>query len=110
MIESRKRLFFYLKEGDFMNFGTKLRTVLVVATCLNTALMSTDITGFANVYVDFAYKVISLILNAIIVFCTTWFNNDYTEEARVGTMIARGMKQDANKKAEIVEEPEDAEV
>lgn len=61
-----------------MNFGTKIRTVLAVATCLNTALMATDITQFNNAKLDLAYRIVSVILNFIIVACVTWYNNDYT--------------------------------
>lgn len=64
-----------------MNFGTKLRTVLAVATSLNTALMATDITEFHNTKLDIIYKVVSIILNFVIVACVTYYNNDYTELA-----------------------------
>ena len=64
-----------------MNFGTKLRTVLVIATSLNTALMATDLTGFSNPTVDTIYKVASIVLNFIIVALAAYFNNDYTETA-----------------------------
>lgn len=76
-----------------MNFGTKLRSVLVVATCLNTALMATDLSGFANAYVDFVYKVVSVVLNFVIVFCATYFNNDYTGTAREYTGMMRHAKE-----------------
>ena len=64
-----------------MNFGTKIRTVLAVATSLNTALLATDITGFNNPTLDTIYKVVSIILNFVIVACVTYYNNDYTEIA-----------------------------
>ena len=64
-----------------MNFGTKLRTILAVATSLNTALMATDITEFHNPTLDTIYKVVSIILNFVIVACVTYYNNDYTEIA-----------------------------
>lgn len=64
-----------------MNFGTKLRTVLAVATSLNTALMATDITEFNNPKLDIIYKVVSILLNFVIVACVTYYNNDYTETA-----------------------------
>lgn len=79
-----------------MNFGTKLRTVLVVATCLNTALLATDITGFNAPVLDMIYKIASVVLNFIIVFCATWFNNDYTEEACRSTGYMRWLKQIGN--------------
>ena len=62
-----------------MDAGTILRTVLVIATCLNMALAATDISIFQDERVNFAYKVVSLILNFIIVALATYFNNRYTE-------------------------------
>ena len=76
-----------------MNFGTKLRTVLAIATSLNTALMATDLTGFNNAYVDGAYKVVSIVLNFVIVACVTYYNNDYTETASKYTGMMRLEKQ-----------------
>ena len=62
-----------------MNFGTKLRTILAIATSLNTALMATDLTGFNNPNIELAYKITSIVLNFIIVACVTYYNNDYTK-------------------------------
>ena len=84
-----------------MNAGTKIRTLLAVATCLNTALMATDIAQFHNAKLDLAYRIVSVILNFIIVACVTWYNNDYTEEACEGTGLTRALK------AEEVEEEEE---
>ena len=75
-----------------MNFGTKLRTILAVATSLNTALMATDLTGFNNHTVDIIYKVVSIILNFVIVACVTYYNNDYTEDACIATGEMRAKK------------------
>ena len=75
-----------------MNTGTIIRTILAIATCLNTALMATDIAHFHNPKLDLAYKIISVILNFIIVACVTWFNNDYTPEACEGTGLTRMLK------------------
>lgn len=79
-----------------MNFGTKVRTILAVATCLNTALMATDIAQFHNASLDLAYRIISVALNFVIVACVTWFNNDYTPEAAEGTGLTRMLKADAD--------------
>ena len=76
-----------------MNIGTKIRTILVMATCLNTALMATDFAQFHNATVDMAYRIISVVLNFIIVACATWFNNDYTAEAAIGTGLTRQLKE-----------------
>jgi hypothetical protein len=75
-----------------MNTGTKLRTVLVVATCLNTALMATDVAQFHNETVNLIYRIASVILNFIIVACATYYNNDYTSEASEGTGYTRHLK------------------
>lgn len=77
-----------------MNAGTIIRTVLVVATCLNTALMATDVAQFQNATLNLIYRVLSVVLNFIIVFCATWFNNDYTEEGEIGTILTRQLKQE----------------
>ena len=75
-----------------MNFGTKLRTVLAVATSLNTALMATDITEFNNPTLDIIYKVVSILLNFVIVACVTYYNNDFTEDACIATGEMRAKK------------------
>ena len=75
-----------------MNNGTKIRTILVIATCFNTALMATDVAQFHNPTLNLIYRILSVIANFVIVFCATYFNNDYTEEACIGTGITRQMK------------------
>ena len=76
-----------------MNFGTKIRTILAVATCLNTALMATDVAQFHNPTLDLVYRIFSVVLNSVIVACVTWFNNDYTPEAALGTGLTRKLKE-----------------
>ncbi|MBR3279661.1 MAG: hypothetical protein IKG01_12295 [Lachnospiraceae bacterium] len=78
-----------------MNLGTKIRTVLAIATSLNTALMATDLTGFNNGTVDAVYKIASIILNFIVVACVTYYNNDYTEIACEHTGEMRAKKAEA---------------
>ena len=75
-----------------MNFGTKVRTILAIATCLNTALMATDVAQFHNETVNLIYRIVSVILNFIVVACVTWYNNDYTPEACEGTGYTRMLK------------------
>lgn len=77
-----------------MNTGTKIRTILAIATSLNTALMATDLTGFSNAKVDMAYKVVSIVLNFIIVACVTYYNNDFTEAGCRGTGYTRLLKEE----------------
>ena len=78
-----------------MNFGTKVRTILAVATCLNTALMATDVAQFHNETVNLIYRILSVILNFIVVACVTWYNNDYTPQACEGTGLTRQLKAEA---------------
>ena len=75
-----------------MTKGTIIRTVLVIATCLNTAMMATDFAQFHNATVDMVYKIVSVALNFIIVACATYYNNDFSEEACVGTGLTRQLK------------------
>lgn len=75
-----------------MNTGTKIRTVLAIATCLNTGLLATDVAQFGNETVDTIYRIVSVILNFVIVACVTWFNNDFTEQASEGTGYTRMLK------------------
>ena len=93
-----------------MNYGTKLRTLLVVATCLNTALMATDVAQFHNETINLVYRIASVILNFIIVACATYYNNDFTVEGETGTKITREMKELRDFVPQNVEEPEDAHV
>lgn len=93
-----------------MNSGTIIRTVLAIATCLNTALLATDVAQFGNEKVNEAYKIISVILNFVIVACVTWFNNDYSVEADTHTKLMRQAKELRNYVPMTVDEPEDSEV
>lgn len=93
-----------------MNYGTIIRTVLTIATCLNTALLATDVAQFGNEKVNTAYRIISVILNFIIVACATWYNNDYTVEGATGTKITREMKALRDYEALTTEEPDDADI
>lgn len=79
-----------------MNTGTILRTILAIATSLNTALIATDLTGFNNPTLDTIYTVVSIILNFVIVALVTYFNNDYTEAAAIGTGVTRQLKAEAS--------------
>ena len=75
-----------------MNSGTKIRTILGILTTINTVLAVTDVTQFGNDTVTLWYKIISVIVNALIVGINTYYNNDYTPEAAIGTGITRQLK------------------
>ena len=75
-----------------MNFGTKIRTVLAVATALNTANVATAFAEFDNPIVNTVYKAVSLIALIIVLSANTYYNNDYTECAQEATGYMRLMK------------------
>lgn len=81
-----------------MNFGTKLRTVLAVATALNTANVATAFAEFDNPIVNTVYRAVSLIALIIVLSANTYYNNDYTESACEATGYMRQRK--AEKKAD----------
>lgn len=75
-----------------MNKGTIIRTILAVATVINSGAIATGIAEFENPTVDLIYKVLSFCATAVILFINTWYNQDYTEEACIGTAITRQLK------------------
>lgn len=75
-----------------MNYGTKIRTVLGILTTINTILAVTDVTQFGNDKLTLWYKIVSVVINAIIVGINTYYNNDYTPEAAIGTGMTRQLK------------------
>ena len=93
-----------------MNFGTRIRVILAVATALNTANVMSAFAEFDNPIVSTIYKAISLVALVIVLSANTYYNNDFTVEGDVGTKTTRQMKELRDFEGEFVEEPEDAEV
>lgn len=89
--------------------GTILRTIAAIAVSLHTALLATDVTGFDNPTVDLVYKISSLVLNFIVVAIATYYNNDYTDEAAVGTNVTRRLKEDPTLVVEMCDGDEEEE-
>lgn len=85
-----------------MNNGTIIRTVLAIATVINTGAIASGIAEFDNPTVNFWYKILSFAATAVILFVNTYYNNDYSEEACIGTGITRQLK--AEQKADYVGE------
>ena len=75
-----------------MSRGTIIRTILAIAVSINTALAVTDVASFENERLNLIYKIVSMALNFIIVAINTYYNNDYTEEACLGTGLTRQLK------------------
>lgn len=93
-----------------MNNGTKIRTALAVATSINMALATIDVAQFGNEKVNMAYKVISVLVNAVVVGLVAYYNNDYTVEGATGTKITREMKELRDHVPMTAEEPEDSHI
>lgn len=85
-----------------MNFGTKLRTILAIATALNTANVMSAFAEFDNPIISTIYKAVSLIALIIVMSANTYYNNDYTETACKYTGMMRLEK--AQKKGVITGE------
>lgn len=79
-----------------MNNGTIIRTVLAIATVINSGAIATGIAEFENPTVNLIYKVLSFCATAVILFVNTYYNNDYTDEACIGTAITRQLKAEKN--------------
>ena len=78
------------------NTGTKIRTVLAVLVTLNDVLAMTDVTQFNNDTVTLVYKIVSLVVNVVVLTLNTWYNNDYTPEAARATGRMRQEKKEQN--------------
>ena len=83
-----------------MNNGTKIRSALAVAIALYTAFLKTDVADFGNATVNLIYQICMKVVTFVVIFLITYYNNDYTEEACIGTGITRQLK--AEKKDDYI--------
>ena len=81
-----------------MNIGTKIRTILAIATALNTANVMSAFAEFDNPIISTIYKAVSLIALIIVMSANTYYNNDYTEVACEHTGAMRLHKEQAKGK------------
>jgi len=81
-----------------MNDGTIIRTVLRIAVSLNTAVyaVTAAVNGLDNTKLTIVWSVITILSDFIVSFVTTYYNNDYTVEACIGTGITRQLKMEAS--------------
>lgn len=75
-----------------MNTGTKIRTILFAIACVNQAIASVGDVDFGSHVVNVVYKVISTTLTIIVGAIALYYNNDFTEEACIGTGVTRQLK------------------
>lgn len=99
-----------------VNKGTKIRTILRIAASLQRAiaLSTAAISAFTDQYnltiLALIWMIFTLICDFVVDFLTTYYNNDYTPEAEVGTLTTRDMKEKRLWTVENYQEPDDAEV
>ena len=77
-----------------MDKGTKIRTALRIAVSLNTAIyaVSTAVGALGFNWLTLAWAILTIISDLVVSALTTYYNNNYTEEACIGTGITRQLK------------------
>ena len=77
-----------------MNTGTKIRTALRIAVSLNTAIyaVSAAVGALGFGWLTMAWTIFTIASDFVVSALTTYYNNDYTEEACIGTGITRQLK------------------
>jgi len=79
------------------NKPTIVRVILAIAAVLNDAAIAAGIASFEDPTLNHWYKILSFIFTVVVMFINTYYNNDFTEEAAIGTGLTRQLK--AEKKA-----------
>jgi len=77
-----------------MNTGTKIRTALRIAVSLNTAVYAVmaAVNGLGSTKATMVWSVITILSDFAVSFITTYYNNDYSEEACLGTGVTHQLK------------------
>ena len=85
-----------------MNFGTKIRTIARVVASLNTAVyaVNASIVGLGFGWLTLAWTILTIALDFVVAFFTTYYNNDYTEIACEKTGEMRAIKAERAGKVE----------
>lgn len=81
-----------------MNTGTKVRTALRIATSVNTVAYAatTAIDALNNSKLSAIWAILTVISDIFVGVLTTYYNQDYTEAAAVGTGYTRILKAQEN--------------
>ena len=81
-----------------MDKGTKIRTALRIAVSLNTAIyaVSAAVGGLGFGWLTVAWAILTIISDLVVSALTTYYNNNYTEEACIGTGVTRQLKAEKN--------------
>ena len=75
-----------------MNKGTKIRTALLAVAIINQAISQVGEPDFGNETANMVYRIVSYIFTVAAAAIAFWYNNDFTEEACIGTGITRQLK------------------
>ena len=77
-----------------MDNGTKIRTALRIAVSLNTAIyaVSAAVGALGFGWLTVAWAILTIVSDLTVSALTTYYNNNYTEEACIGTGITRQLK------------------
>lgn len=81
-----------------MNFGTKIRTIARIVASLNTATYAVQaaVVGLGFDWLTLTWTILTIALDFVVAFFTTYYNNDYTEIAAEKTGEMRLKKQQLN--------------
>lgn len=82
-----------------MDKGTKIRTALRIAVSLNTAIyaVSAAVGALGFSWLTLAWAIFTVISDFAVSALTTYYNQNYTEEACIGTGITRQLKAEQKK-------------
>lgn len=83
-----------------MNTGTRIRTVMLAIAIINQAISQVGDPDFGNETANTVYRIVSYIFTVAAAAIAFWYNNDFTEEACIGTGVTRQLK--AEKQADYV--------
>ena len=77
-----------------MNFGTRIRTIARIAASLNTATyaVSAAVAGLGFGWLTLVWTILTIALDFVVAFFTTYYNNDYTPIAAEKTGEMRAIK------------------
>ena len=82
------------EKGNEMNKGTRIRTVVLAIAIINQAISQVGEPDFGNETANTVYRIVSYIFTVLAAAAAFWYNNDFTEEACIGTAITRQLKQE----------------